>query len=81
MSEEKEPTKQERIDQNFIAMMKMKHPNLDVDKAVSLIDAELEEVRVNMPGAMNISEIKLPLDCHLNKNILLVVIAKYLKED
>ena len=64
MSEEKEPNPQhakELIDQNFIAMMKMKHPSLDVDKAVSLIDAELEEVRVNMPGAMNISEIKLPL--------------------
>lgn len=80
MSREKTPEEQAR-DQNFVAAMKMKHPTLDVDKAVSLIDAELEEVKVNMPGIMNISDIKMPLDCHLNKNIFLVVLAKYLKED
>ena len=57
MSREKTPEEQAR-DQNFVAAMKMKHPTLDVDKAVSLIDAELEEVKVNMPGIMNISDIK-----------------------
>jgi hypothetical protein len=64
----------------FKKMLIEKYQNIDVDKLLSLIDANIDliEVNKNCENAKNNNMIN-HLKSDLNKNIIFVVVSKYLE--
>lgn len=68
--------------EEYLIVMKAKYPELDIDKIISLFDEEIKRLKDSMPEQLpeHMHEMRLPLDCHLNKNIFFVVMSNYLKQ-
>ena len=63
-------------DSPFNKMLKKKHPELGVDKMLQIFDEKFAEIK-KIQGT---EDLRLPLDCDLNKALLASIINEYLKE-
>jgi hypothetical protein len=63
-------------DSPFNKMLKKKHPELGVDKMLQIFDERFAEIK-KIQGT---EDLRLPLDCDLNKAVIASVISEYLKE-
>jgi hypothetical protein len=63
-------------DSRFVKMLKGKHPEVNVDKLLEIFNAKITEIQ-KIQGT---EDLRLPLDCDLNKAVIASVISEYLKE-
>ena len=63
-------------DSPFNKMLKKKHPELGVDKMLQIFDENFKEIK-KIQGT---EDLRLPLDCDLNKALIASIINDYLKE-
>ena len=63
-------------DSPFNKMLKKKHPELDVDKILQIFNEKFKEIK-KIQGT---EDLRLPLDCDLNKALIASIINEYLKE-
>lgn len=63
-------------DSPFNKMLKKKHPELGVDKMLQIFDEKFAEIE-KIQGT---EDLRLPLDCDLNKALLASIIDEFLKE-
>lgn len=64
-------------DKEFLDSLKEKHPNIDVAAAFDIINKEIKEITDAMPTT---HDRRLPIDCDLIKNVMIVVVDKYLEK-
>ena len=63
-------------DSRFVNMLKGKHPEVNVDKLLEIFNEKITEIQ-KIQGT---EDLRLPLDCDLNKAVIASVISEYLKE-
>jgi len=63
-------------DSRFVNMLKGKHPGVNVDKLLEIFNEKITEIQ-KIQGT---EDLRLPLDCDLNKAVIASVISEYLKE-
>ena len=63
-------------DSPFNKMLKKKHPELGVDKMLLIFDENFKEIK-KIQGT---EDLRLPLDCDLNKALIASIIDEFLKE-
>ena len=63
-------------DSRFVKMLKGKHPEVNVDKLLEIFNVKITEIQ-KIQGT---EDLRLPLDCDLNKAVIASVISEYLKE-
>jgi hypothetical protein len=63
-------------DSRFVKMLKGKHPEVNVDKMLEIFNEKITEIQ-KIQGT---EDLRLPLDCDLNKAVIASVISEYLKE-
>jgi hypothetical protein len=66
------------MDDRFKLHMAKKYPNVDVERAIALVDKEVSEIRKSLAEEGD-REIRLPLNSDLNKNIVIKIIDEYNK--
>jgi len=63
----------------FIKAMNPKFPELDVERIIAIFEDNISQVKIGM--FVDNPDLRLPLGCDLNKNIVLDIISRYLKEE
>jgi hypothetical protein len=65
------------METKFTQMLKDKHPDIDINRAIELFDETLSEVQL---GTLEENtEMRLPLGCDLNKHIFIRTLNKYIE--
>lgn len=67
------------MEKQFKAYIKGKYPDLDTDKILSLIDQNVAEIKPN--PANTEKGCVVPIDCDLNKHLIVKIISEYLKTE
>ena len=70
------------MENKFKSHMKSKYPHLDVDRAISILEQNVAEIRrgiseTNRPGSPLNAELRFPLDSDLNKNVFIKALHEY----
>lgn len=60
----------------FVTRLKEKNPDFDVDKMLRIFDERIADIQ----ASQGLDEIRLPLDCDLNKALIASIISELLKE-
>ena len=63
-------------DSPFNKMLKAKNPEVNVDKMLDIFNEKFKEIK-KIQGT---EDLRLPLDCDLNKALISSIINEYLKE-
>ena len=63
-------------DTPFVKMLKGKNPEVNVDKMLNIFNENFKEIK-KIQGT---EDLRLPLDCDLNKALIASIISDYLKE-
>ena len=77
----------QQMENRFKSFMKSKYPHIDVDRAISLVEQNVAEIRrgiseSNRPGSSDSErEIRLPLDSDLNKNLFIKALSEYMQAE
>ena len=65
---------------NFVEHLKVKNPNIDVDKLFVIFEEQLESIAPSGgPDNPGIRDKAFKLDCDLNKALIAKVVSEYLK--
>jgi hypothetical protein len=63
-------------DSQFVKQLKVKNPEVNIDKMLEIFNGKITEIQ-KIQGT---EDLRLPLDCDLNKAVIASVISEYLKE-
>ena len=59
----------------FKAHMRTKFPDVDVDKAISIFEDNISQIKIGVLEENR--EVRMPLGCDMNKNIFIKVLSEY----
>lgn len=66
---------------NFVEHLKVKNPNIDVDKLFVIFEKQLESIAPSVgPDNPGIRDRTFKLDCDLNKALIAKVVSEYIKD-
>lgn len=65
------------MEKRFVEHMTKKYSNLNVEKIIELVDRNILEIQTHRENPNK--EIALPLNCDMNKNMIIKIISEYIE--
>lgn len=65
------------MEKKFVEHMTKKYSNLNVEKILELVDKNILDIQTHRENPNK--EVILPLNCDLNKNMIIKIISEYLE--